>query len=191
ATDETRVQHVKELKPEMASYDCGSMNWLNKALFINSPSFLEMCGKLFQETNTKPEIEAFDPGMIANAAYYLKKGILQAPLHFQFCMGCANGIPGSVKNLLFMKETADELIGKGQYTWSCFGVGHSAMEIMYAAIAMGGSIRVGMEDNVMYKKGVLADSNRQFVERAKRVIEEFGLEAATPDEARQILNLRK
>lgn len=190
ATDETRVQHVKELKPEMASYDCGSMNWLNKALFINSPDFLEMCGKLFQETNTKPEIEAFDPGMIANAAYYLKKGILKEPLHFQFCMGCANGIPGSVKNLLFMKETADELIGKGKYTWSCFGVGHSAMEIMYAAIAMGGNIRVGMEDNVMYAKGQLAESNRQFVERAKRVIEEYGCEVATPDEARQILGLK-
>ena len=66
ATDETRVEHVKELKPEMASYDCGSMNWLNTALFINSPKFLEMCGQLFQECGTKPEIEAFDPGMIAN-----------------------------------------------------------------------------------------------------------------------------
>ena len=105
-------------------------------------------------------------------------------------MGCANGIPGSVKNLLFMKETADELIGKGQYTWSCFGVGHSAMEVMYAAIALGGNIRVGMEDNVMYAKGQLADSNRQFVERAARVIREYGLEVATPDEARQILGLK-
>ena len=191
ATDETRVQHVKELKPEMASYDCGSMNWLNTALFLNTPPFLEMCGKLFQETGTKPEIEAFDPGMIANAAYYLKKGILVAPLHFQFCMGCANGITGTVKNLVFMKEEADALIGKGNYTWSTFGVGHSAMEIMYAAIAMGGNIRVGMEDNVMYGKGQLATSNRQFVERAKRVIEEFGCEAATPAEAREILGLKQ
>ena len=190
ATDETRVQHVKELKPEMASYDCGSMNWLNTALFLNTPDFLEMCGKLFQETGTKPEIEAFDPGMIANAAYYLKKGILVAPLHFQFCMGCANGITGTVKNLVFMKEEADALIGKGNYTWSTFGVGHSAMEIMYAAIAMGGHIRVGMEDNVMYAKGQLATSNRQFVERAKRVIEEFGCQAATPAEAREILGLK-
>lgn len=189
ATDETRVEHVKELKPEMASYDCGSMNWLNTALFINSPKFLEMCGTLFQNCNVKPEIEAFDPGMIGNAAYYLKKGILKAPLHFQFCMGCANGIPGSVKNLLFMKETADELIGKGQYTWSCFGVGHSAMEIMYAAVALGGHIRVGMEDNVMYSKGVLAGSNSQFVRRAARVIEEYGNTVATPDEARELLNL--
>ena len=95
ATDDTRLEHVQILKPEMASYDCGSMNWLNASLFINSPAFLERCGKLFQELNVKPEIEAFDPGMIANAAYYLKKGVLKAPLHFQFCMGCANGIPGS------------------------------------------------------------------------------------------------
>ncbi len=73
ATDETRVEHVKELKPEMASFDCGSMNWMHSGLFINSPKFLTDCGLLFQETNTKPEIEAFDPGMIANAAYYLKK----------------------------------------------------------------------------------------------------------------------
>ncbi len=188
ATDDTRVQHIEELKPEMASYDCGSMNWLNFGLFINSPEFLERCGKLFKEVGTKPEIECFDPGMIANAAYYVKKGVLKTPLHFQFCMGCANGITGSVKNLLFMKETMDQLCPGS--TWSTFGVGHSAMEIMYAAVAMGGHLRVGMEDNVMYSKGKLADSNRQFVERAKRVIEEFGLEVATPDEARQILNLK-
>ncbi len=188
ATDETRMEHVKELKPEMASYDCGSMNWLNSGLFLNSPTFLENLGKLFQETNTKPEIEAFDPGMIANAAYYVKKGILKTPLHFQFCMGCANGIPGTVKNLVFMKETMDQLCPGS--TWSTFGVGHSAMEIMYAAIALGGNIRVGMEDNVMYAKGQLADSNKQFIERAVRVIREFGCEPATPDEARQILGLK-
>ena len=188
ATDETRVEHIKELKPEMASYDCGSMNWLNTALFINSPDFLEMCGKLFTECHVKPEIEAFDPGMIANAAYYLKKGILKAPLHFQFCMGCANGIPGSVKNLLFMKETMEQLCPGS--TWSCFGVGHSALEVMYAAIALGGHIRVGMEDNVMYSKGVLAESNAPFVERAARLIKEYGNDVATPDEAREILGLQ-
>ena len=188
ASDEERYIHVQKLKPEMASYDCGSMNWLNSSLFLNSPSFLEKCGKVFQEAGVKPEIEAFDPGMIGNAAYYLKKGILKAPLHFQFCMGCANGIPGSVKNLVFMKETMEQLCPGS--TWSCFGVGHSALEIMYAGIAMGGHIRVGMEDNVMYARGVLADSNAQFVERAARVIREFGNEPATPDEAREILSLK-
>ena len=98
ATDETRQVHLEELRPEMASYDCGSMNWLNSSLFINSPKFLEELGNNMQEWNIKPEIEVFDPGMIANAAYYLKKGVLRAPLHFQFCMGCANGIPGTMKN---------------------------------------------------------------------------------------------
>ena len=135
----------------------------------------------------KPEIEAFDPGMIANAAYYLKKGVLKAPLHFQFCMGCANGIPGSLKNLIFMKETMESLCPGS--TWSCFGVGHCALEMLYGAVALGGHIRVGMEDNVMYAKGVLAESNVQFVERARRVIEEYGKQAATPDEARELLNL--
>ena len=190
ADDEIRVAHVKELKPEMASYDCGSMNWLNSGLFINSPKFLEDCGYLFQELGVKPEIEAFDPGMIGNAAYYLKKGVLVGPQHFQFCMGCANGIAGTMKNLVFMKETMESLCGKDN-TWSCFGVGHSAMEMMYGAVALGGGIRVGMEDNVMYAKGQLADSNRQFVERAVRVIREYGNEPATPDEAREMLGLKK
>ena len=90
-----------------------------------------------------------------------------------------------------MKETADELVGKGNYTWSCFGVGHRAMEILYGAVALGGNIRVGMEDNVMYAKGQLAESNVQFIERAVRVIKEYGKEVATPDEARQILGLAK
>ena len=179
ADDEIRVAHVKKLKPEMASYDCGSMNWLNSGLFLNTPKFLTDCGLLFQELGVKPEIEAFDPGMIGNAAYYIKKGVLKTPVHFQFCMGCANGIAGSMKNLIFMKETADELVGKGNYTWSCFGVGHSAMEMLYGAVALGGGIRVGMEDNVMYAKGQLAESNVQFVERAARVIREYGNEVAT------------
>jgi len=189
ATDGTRQIHLKELRPEMGSYDCGSMNWLNSGLFINSPKFLEELGMNMQEWGVKPEIEAFDPGMIGNAAYYVKKGVLKTPVHFQMCMGCANGIPGSTKNLVFMVETMNQLCPGS--TWSAFGVGHSAMEIMYATVALGGHIRVGMEDNVMYAKGVLAESNRQFVERAARVIREYGNEVATPDEAREILGLKK
>lgn len=189
ATNETRQEHLKELRPEMGSYDCGSMNWLNASLFLNPPQFLEELGHNMQKWDVKPEIEVFDPGMIANAAYYLKKGVLKAPLHFQMCMGCANGIPGSMKNLVFMKETMEALCPGS--TWSCFGVGHCAMEMMYGAVAMGGHIRVGMEDNVMYAKGQLAESNRQFVERAARVIREFGNEPASPDEAREILGLAR
>ena len=185
ATDETRQLHLGELRPEMASYDCGSMNWMHNSLFLNPPKFLEELGLNMQKWNVKPEIECFDPGMIANAAYYVKKGILTEPVHFQFCMGCANGIPGSVKNLVFMKETMEQMCPGS--TWSAFGVGKSAMEILYATVALGGHVRVGMEDNVMYAKGQLAESNAQFVERAARVIKEFGNQVATPDEAREIL----
>lgn len=183
-----RIRPFYELKPEMASYDCGTMNWLHATVFENNPAFLEKLGALMQEVNVKPEIEVFDPGMIYNAQYYLKKGVLKAPLHFQFCMGCAGGISASTKNLVFMHDCMME-VAPGS-TWSAFGVGARAMEIVYAAIAMGGNVRVGMEDNVLYKRGVIAENNMVFVARAKRIIEEFGCEVATPSEAREILGLK-
>lgn len=183
-----RLKPFSELKPEMASYDCGTMNWAHTTIFENNPPFLEKLGLLMQEKNVKPEIEAFDPGMIYNAQYYLKKGVLKAPLHFQFCMGVAGGIAASTKNLVFMKSVMDE-VAPGS-TWSAFGVGKGAMEILYAAIALGGNIRVGMEDNVLYKKGQVAQSNTEFVLRARRIIEEYTCEVATPTEAREILGLK-
>lgn len=182
-----RIRPFYELKPEMASYDCGTMNWQHSAVFENNPQFLEKIGTMMQEVGVKPEIEVFDPGMIYNAQYYIKKGILKAPCHFQFCMGVAGGIGATTKNLVFMKDIMDE-VAPGS-TWSAFGVGKGAMEIMYATIAMGGHIRVGMEDNVLYRKGQIAESNMQFVARAKRVIEEFTCQVATPAEAREILGL--
>jgi len=187
ATDETRQLHLRELRPELASYDCGSMNWQHSTLFLNPPHFLEELGRTMAECGVKPEIEAFDPGMIYNAAYYLKKGVLKAPLHFQMCMGAANGIAGTTKNLLFMVETMKSVAQDS--TWSAFGVGQSAVELLYATVALGGHIRVGMEDNVFYRKGVLAESNVQFVERARRIVEEYGNEVATSDEAREILGV--
>ncbi|MCP4121525.1 MAG: 3-keto-5-aminohexanoate cleavage protein, partial [Bacteroidetes bacterium] len=83
-TDDERLKHVIALNPELASYDCGTMNWAHSTIFENSPTFLEKSGKVMQENNVKPEIEIFDAGMVYNALYYLKKGILKAPLHFQF-----------------------------------------------------------------------------------------------------------
>ncbi len=185
--EEDRLRPFYELKPEMASYDCGTMNWQHNAIFENHPKFLEKLGLMMQEAGVKPEIEVFDPGMIYNAQYYIKKGILKAPCHFQFCMGVPGGIAANTKNLVFMKDIMDE-VAPGS-TWSAFGVGKGTMEIMFAAIAMGGHIRVGMEDNILYRKGQLAKSNMEFVARARRVIEEFNCEAATPAEARQILGL--
>lgn len=187
ATDQTRQDHLKVLRPEMASFDCGSMNWMYKTLFLNPPAFLETLGKKMLDWKVKPEVEVFDPGMIAYAAYLRDHGFLKDPIHFQFCMGVANGIPGTVKNLVFMKDTLDDLCPGS--TWSSFGVGKTAMKILYATVAMGGHVRVGMEDNVYYRKGELSISNRQQVERAVRVIEEFGNKVASPDEARQILGL--
>ncbi|NLM62045.1 MAG: 3-keto-5-aminohexanoate cleavage protein, partial [Clostridiales bacterium] len=184
-----RLRPFAELLPEMASYDCGTMNWQHTTIFENNPAFLEKLGLLMQEKNVKPEIEVFDPGMIYNAAYYIKKGILKTPAHFQFCMGVPGGIAASTKNLLFMLETMNEVAPDS--TWSAFGVGKGAMEILYAAVALGGHVRVGMEDNVYYKRGQLAKSNAEFVLRAKRVIEEFTCEVATPDDAREILGLRR
>lgn len=186
--EEDRIRPFYELVPDMASYDCGTMNWQNTTIFENNPKFLEKLGTLMQKKGVKPELEVFDPGMIYNAQYLVRNGFIKPPLHFQFCMGVAGGIKASVKNLVFMKETMDE-VALGS-TWSAFGVGSGAMVMMYAAVAMGGHVRVGMEDNVMYKKGVLAESNVQFVARAKRIIEEFGCEAATPDETREILGLK-
>lgn len=186
ATDETRQQHLKELNPEMASYDCGSMNWGHNALFINHPHFLEELGQTMKENNIKPEIEVFDAGMFYNAQYYLKKGVLEAPLHYQFVLGAPGGTAATVENLVYLKSLLPE-----NCTWSALGIGRGHMPILYATIALGGHVRVGLEDNVLYSKNELATGNVQFVERAARLIREFNKEPATPDEARQILGLKR
>lgn len=185
-TDEIRMKPFVELRPEMASFDCGSMNWMNNTVFENSPKFLEKLGLTMQQCNVKPEIEIFDAGMVYNALYYLKKGVLQGPLHFQFVLGAAGGMTATVENLVFLKS----LIPKDS-TWSALGIGRQHLPILYAALALGGNIRVGMEDNIYYGPGQLAKSNVDFIERAKRIVAELGKDIATPDEARQILGLGK
>lgn len=185
ATDLRRYEHLIELKPEFASFDCGSMNWMHKGVFLNTPSFLEKLGNVMIENNIKPEIECFDSGMIYNALYYIKKGIILEPPHFQLCLGAPGGMTAEIENLLFLKKLLPE-----NATWSAFGIGAKHMPILYTTIAMGGHIRVGMEDNVFYSKGILAESNAQFVERAVKSGREFGREIATPDEARNILNIK-
>jgi len=184
--DDDRIRHIRELKPEIASYDCGTMNMQHSFIADNSPAFLEKLGYAMQEIGVKPEIEVFDVGMIYEALYYMEKGVLKAPLHFQLVMGAVGGIPATVENLQFMLNKLPE-----GCTWGAFGVGKQSMPITLATMALGGHIRVGMEDNVMLEKGVLATSNAQFVERAKQMLEAAGLSAATPDEAREILGLRK
>jgi len=185
-TDEKRQAHLISIKPELASYDCGSMNWQHKTVFLNEPKFLEELGKTMLENNVKPEIEIFDSGMVYNSLYYLKKSILKAPLHYQFVLGAPGGAAATVENLVYLKS----LIPKDS-TWSALGIGKGHVPIMLAALAMGGHLRVGMEDNVMFSKTELAKSNSQLVMRAANLIREMGNEIATPDEAREILSLKK
>ena len=182
--DEDRMRHIIALKPELASYDCGSMNWAHSTVFENSPRFLEKLGLAMQENNIKPEIEIFDAGMVYNALYYLKKGILKAPLHFQFVLGAPGGMTATIENLMFLKTLIP-----ADSTWGALGIGRGHLPIMYTTLALGGHVRVGMEDNIYYSKGVLAKSNVEFVERTKRIAAEIDKEIATPDEARSILGL--
>ena len=186
ATDQTRMEHLVELRPELASYDCGSMNWMHTSLFLNPPAFLEKLATVMNENSVKPEIEIFDGGMVYNALYYQKKNFLKAPIYFQFVLGAAGGLDATVENLVFLKG----LIPAGS-PWSALGIGKGHLPILYAALALGGHVRVGMEDNVMYSKGRLATSNAEFVARAVRVVREMDKVQATPDEARTLLGLTK
>ncbi len=184
ASNERRMAHLIELKPELASYDAGSMNWAHQTLFLNPPDFLEKLGQTMIDSGVKPEIEIFDPGMMYNSFYYMKKGVIKEPAHFQFVLGAAGGIGASVENLVFLKGLLPQ-----NSTWSAFGIGKSATPIMLATVALDGHIRVGMEDNVYYSKGVLATSNRQFVEKAARLIREADKDPATPEKERKILGV--
>lgn len=183
--DEIRMKPFMELRPEMASFDCGSMNWMHTTVFENHPRFLEKLGPTMKEYGVKPEIEIFDAGMVYNALYYLKKGVLEAPLHFQFVLGAAGGMTATVENLVFLKN----LIPEGS-TWSALGIGKGHLPILYAALAMDGNVRVGMEDNIFFAPKVLAKSNVDFIERTKRTAGEINKEIATPAEARKILALK-
>lgn len=183
--DDVRIRPFKELKPELASFDCGSMNWQNNCVFENSPQFLEKLAVEMNAVNVKPEIEIFDAGMVYNALYLLKKGLLKAPLHFQFVLGVPGGMTATVENLMFLVSLLPE-----DCTWGALGIGKGHLPIMYAALALGGHVRVGMEDNIFYSKGVLATSNVEFVERTRRIVAELGKTIATPDETRAILGLQ-
>ncbi len=185
-TDEERFAHLLELKPEMCSYDVGTFNWLPGMVFMNSPEFLRKLGKVCIENNIKPEIEAFDYGMINAAVYFQQKEhvLPEGSLHFQLCLGVTGQAKATPYNVARMAELLPE-----NATWSAFGVGSGHLPVLYTAVACGGHVRVGLEDNVYYSKGVLAD-NSMLVERAARVIREFGNEVATPDDARKILDLK-
>ena len=189
ATDEERyLHHMTVPGIEMGSYDAGSFNWMPGSVFVNSPQFLQKLGDAYMEKGIKPELEIFDTGMLGVADYFVKKGHLSTPCHFQFCLGVLGGMPATVENLLYLKNH----IPAGS-TWSAFGVGAGHMPILYAALALGGHIRVGLEDNVIYGKDEngqkIMATNQMLVQRAVGAVETFGNRPATPAEAREILGI--
>lgn len=204
--DEIRMLPFQELRPEIATFDAGTMNWAHSTVFENTPVFLGKLAKEMPLVDVTPEIEIFDIGMIHNVLFY-KKSIDKAnskardageaevvnPFtrpHFQFVLGAPGGSPADVHILLQMLDECSRYWGDS-FTWGALGIGRGHLPIVNAAIALGGHIRVGMEDNVYFRKGQLATSNVEFVERTKAMLACCDLEIATPDETRQILNLNK
>lgn len=173
------------LRPEMATLTTGTVNF-GDDVFYNPPEFMAAFAKRMKELGIKPEIEVFESGMIKNALYLVRQGLLSEPLHFDFVMGVPGGIPASAKDLIYLVES----IPQGM-TWSVAGVGRHEITLGTMALAMGGHVRVGFEDNIYYHRGVLAESNAQLVARIARIAEELGREVATPQEAREILQIKQ
>lgn len=183
-TDDERLQPT-ELNPEMATLDCGTLNFGGDEVFTNTENTIKYFGKRMIERGIKPELEVFDKSMIDMALRLHKKGFITNPMHFDFVMGVNGGITGELRDFVFLRGS----IPAGS-TYTVGGVGRFEFPLAAAAIIDGGHVRVGFEDNVYLSKGVLAKSNGELVEKVVRIAKEFGREIATPAEARKILGLK-
>ncbi|MBU1741505.1 MAG: 3-keto-5-aminohexanoate cleavage protein, partial [Proteobacteria bacterium] len=211
-TIEERGAVVPEFRPELASFNMGSVNFSlhpvarkyddwkfewepmylegsRANIFPNTFADMERLSAVMRAAGTKPELEIYDVGHLYNAAFMISEGLLDGPPYLQFVMGILGAIQPTLHDLVHLKETADRLFGHGRYQWSAFGAGRSEFPICTAAALMGGHCRVGLEDNLYLAKGELATSNAALVAKMVRILGEFNLETATPDEARQILGL--
>lgn len=182
--DDERILPL-DLIPEMATMDAGSMNVKGDFVFHNSVAFLEKLGRRAQELGIRPEIEVMDTGMVYTALRLIEQGYIKSPPHFQMVLGMENGMAATVENLVYMKN----LLPPGAI-WSAFGVGKAHLTILMATLALGGHVRVGMEDNIYLDAGQKASSNVDFVERTRRIIELNNKRPATPEETRAMLGLR-
>jgi 3-keto-5-aminohexanoate cleavage enzyme len=172
------------LKPDMCSFDLGSVNFSDR-VFLNPPDWAEEAAKCMKENDVKPEIEVFDTGHISQAIDLIQKGLIKSPPYFQICMGVKWGIEASAENLLFMKSKLPP-----DAVWSVLGVGKAQLPMITMAMILGGNVRVGFEDNIYLKQGVLASSNAQMVEMAVDLAERLGRQVVTPKEARRILGIK-
>lgn len=182
-TSGERLQPIY-LNPEMASLDCGTLNFGGDEIFVNTENMIIEFALKMNEVGVKPELEVFDKGMIDTALRLHKKGYIKTPMHFNFVMGVTGGISGEIRDFLFLKESIPE-----DSTFTATGIGRYEFSVATMAILAGGHVRVGFEDNVYISKGVLARSNGELVEKVVRIARELGREVATPQEARKILGL--
>jgi uncharacterized protein (DUF849 family) len=209
---EERLQPALKLKPEVASLNMGSMNFglyemiprykewkhawelpylegshdrIFKNTFKDIAYILESCSN----NDTRFEIECYDIGHLYTAAHFLDRGLVKPPLFIQSVFGIRGGIGPHPEDVLHMKRTADRLFGD-QYQWSVLGAGRNQMYIATQSAVMGGNVRVGLEDSLWIGKGQLAKTNADQVSKIRRILEELGLEVATPDDARRILKLK-
>ena len=209
---EERLQPCAYFKPEVASLNMGSMNFglypmlgrfkdfahdwerpylegSKDRIFKNTFQDIENILTTCADNNTRFEIECYDIGHLYTLAHFVDRGLVKAPFFVQSVFGILGGIGAHYEDVVHMKRTADRLFGK-DYRWSVLGAGRNQLPIAAMAAAMGGNVRVGLEDSLWIGAGKLAESNAQQVRAARQIIEGLGLEIATPDEAREILQLK-
>ena len=184
-TNDERLQPT-ELSPEMATLDCGTLNFGGDEIFENTENTIKYFGEKMIERGIKPELEVFDKSMIDMALRLHKKGFIKSPMHFDFVMGVNGGISGTLRDFVFLRGSIP-----ADATYTVAGIGRFEFPLAVAAIIDGGHVRVGFEDNTMISRGVIAESNGELVAKVVRLANEFGREIATPAEAREILGLKQ
>lgn len=174
-----------ELRPEMVSLNIGTMNF-GDDVFWNHPKDVVSLAEKMNELGIVPELEVYEAGHLEATFRLVKKGILKKPLHYQFVLGVPGGMSGDIRNLVHMKSLLDSEFG-GDAHWAVAGIGRFQLPLAVHALALGGHVRVGFEDNIYYRKGELAKSNAQLVERVARIAEDVGREVVSPARARELL----
>ena len=184
ATPEERLAHVKKLLPEICTLDCGTQNYSTTA-YVSTPDMLREMAKIIQELGVKPEIEVFELGQIWFAKQLIKEGLIGEPPLFQLCMGIPWTAEANAENMLALRNMLPE-----NSIWAGFGISRMQMPMVAQAMILGGNVRVGLEDNLYLKRGVLA-SNGQLVERAVEIIERLGGSIVSPQQTREKFGLTK
>lgn len=181
-----RLVHIEELRPEICTIDCGSLNFgEGSSLYVSTPDMLREGAARIRELGVKPEMEIFDTGNLWFANEMVAEGLITPPPLYQLCMGIPYGAPVDAGLLQAMVNMLPE-----GAQWTSFAIGRNQMPWVAQSVLLGGHVRVGLEDNLYLSKGVLA-TNAQLTERAITIVESMGASVATPDEAREILKLDK